>query len=128
MTDSAPSFLPKPPISADDRAGSVSVPAGGVDTALVSFRTKVNLRCFIVALATNTEGSPSDIVYNLKADGSKVFPWADFNVSPADPSLWVYLPFPIEVGQNTEISVTARNNGGAAVICTGRVIVMYTEN
>lgn len=123
----APSYLPSPPTTADDRFGSVSVPSGGAETTVATFRTRVGLRCFVVALATNTEGSPSDITWNLKVDGSKFFPYADFNVSPADPSLWDYLPWPLEIPQNAEVSITARNAGAATVVCTGRVVVMYTE-
>lgn len=123
----APSYLPMPPTNGDDRFLTVSVPSGGAETTVLTFRTRTGQRCFIVMLGTNTAGSPNNITWNLKSEGAKVFPYSDFQVSPSDPSVWKYLPWPIEVPQNAEISVTARNAGASSSNCTARVIVYYTD-
>lgn len=127
MNGKAPSYLPKPPVNGDDRFATVSVPSGGAETTVMSFRTRTGQRPFIVAIATNTGGSPDNITWNVKADGAKLYPWADFGVSPSDPSLWDFLGWPIEVSQNCELSITAKNAGASAANCTGRLIVYYTE-
>lgn len=123
----APDFLPGPVVHGEDRFLTTAVASGGAETTVLTFRTQMGRRPFVVALATNTSGAASDIVWSLKSDGAKMFPYSDFSVSPSDPSLWSYLPFPVEVPQNAEISVTAKNSGGASANCTARVVVFYTD-
>ena len=123
----APDFLPGPVVYFDDRFLTTAVPSGGAETTVLTFRTQVGRRPFVVTLATHTSGSASSIVWSLKSDGSKMFPYSEFSVSPSDPSLWRFLPYPVEVPQNAEISVTAKNSGGASADCTARVMVFYTD-
>lgn len=124
----APGFITNPVVQVDDRFAAVSVPSGGTDTAVVSIKTRVGVRPFVVFLGTNTQGSAADFVWNLKADGAKMFPYADFSVQVAEISRPTdYLPYPVEVGQNTTIEITARNNSGAAVVCSGRLMIFYSD-
>lgn len=124
----APDFLSGVPKSVDDRFRSVSVPSGSVETTVVSVNTRVGVRAFICFLASNTQGPPSDITWNLKASGAKQFPYSDFSVQVAEISRPSdYLPFPVEVAQNSTVEITAKNAGVAAVVCSARVQIFYLD-
>lgn len=118
-------FLKKPVNGCDDKSATVAVVAGTV-TDLVSFNTKTGKKAWVVGICTNTAGSPDDVTYFATADGRPIGEYGKFTVSPADPQLYSFLPFPLEVGENSILKVQALCATVAANV-TGRVIVFYTD-
>jgi len=120
-------LIPRKVCDFDDKIAQASVTAGST-SSVVSFRTKMGKQAYLVAISTAIDSAGvANVVYSLKQDTAKVWPYANLNVQISDPALWSFLPHPIPLNQNALIELSFVNSGAAAYNCTGRVIIYYAE-